>query len=1014
MSPLALSLLHSLWQAGVVWLLVEGVLLFLPARRADIRYAVALAGLVGVWLLWLATWTLLEPEARWGVPGWSEWAVWIWRVGVVAGFWRMARSLGAAQRLARQSAPAPPEWAAVLRQLCAEYGVRAAVRLRVSWEVASPVLVGVWRYVVLLPAPLLASAPPEVVRAALAHEVAHLARRDAWVNLFQMGVEALFFFNPLVWALGRRVRQEREAAADALALQSGLEREAYAGALLWWSRGGPPLAGALGVQGGNLRERLLRLLQPGEVPRGEGSFLRSGGVVLLVAAVLLLAGLGVRAAVRGMTGRERVALLEQLAAPYLYEGVSADAPKRTFSGRVVDAGGDPVAGAYWKAWNSFHSDEGKTGPDGFFQGVIAAGGIDCVVQAEGYAPAARRFEKGEDYKEFTLRPGVAFEVRCRDAEGKAVPAGAEVILRIASFPTWRVRTGADGVARFSHLPEEGAAEVWVRAGGYRAAHAGRVVVKEAFTLSLVREDAPYRIRVVDEKSGAPVEGVQASIQESWPAGGAHGFGRTVCTDAEGYAEFPGLNPELAYGLWVWLDLPEGGRRATRARIDPARTPEAEVRLPRERFLKVKIQLPPGDARESVTFQYSIKTETHGSFARHATVPVQGGVAEVTLRGLTPERVAIYFDKKWYYSPALEAEQSDYLLRVPTPERKVPVVLRLTTGKNGAPPAGKLVVRIAEDSDYHIYPVKNGEVAFEAPAGSRFRLENISLLGGTVDENMEYTVGEQETRLKIPVQPAGAFRVQVREPGGELAEQVFIFAVGKDGKKAFDIKDSACTGGDAREWFLSPPMPLAGARYRILAVQGGRYKMSLPVRLTEASPVAEVVLTLPEPEERVIWLTHAETGKPAADVVLDIRTTIPNLLKEALSGRIQSDAQGRAVLILGRGDTAKRTLIPTGGGTARLSQPWAEKVALPAGRKVAGRLVDVVSGKGVPDNRVRWVQEGIGGPEIQTREDGSFEFDDLPPGEVFLMIPYPAGRTLKHEELTLHPEQKEVVIKAYPQ
>ena len=58
----------------------------------------------------------------------------------------------------------------------------------------------------------------EHLRAVLAHELAHVRRYDHLVNLCQMLVEALLFFNPAVWWLSRQIRIEREACCDAAAI----------------------------------------------------------------------------------------------------------------------------------------------------------------------------------------------------------------------------------------------------------------------------------------------------------------------------------------------------------------------------------------------------------------------------------------------------------------------------------------------------------------------------------------------------------------------------------------------------------------------------------------------------------------------------------------------------------------------------------------------------------------------------------------------------------------------------
>ena len=46
---------------------------------------------------------------------------------------------------------------------------------------------------------------PAQLEMILIHEFAHVRRHDMWVNLLQRLAEAVFFFNPAVWYLSRRI-----------------------------------------------------------------------------------------------------------------------------------------------------------------------------------------------------------------------------------------------------------------------------------------------------------------------------------------------------------------------------------------------------------------------------------------------------------------------------------------------------------------------------------------------------------------------------------------------------------------------------------------------------------------------------------------------------------------------------------------------------------------------------------------------------------------------------------------
>ena len=55
-------------------------------------------------------------------------------------------------------------------------------------------------------------------RMIVAHELAHIQRKDGLVKTLQMLVQAVYFFNPLVWLLGKRLNEYREMACDDLSV----------------------------------------------------------------------------------------------------------------------------------------------------------------------------------------------------------------------------------------------------------------------------------------------------------------------------------------------------------------------------------------------------------------------------------------------------------------------------------------------------------------------------------------------------------------------------------------------------------------------------------------------------------------------------------------------------------------------------------------------------------------------------------------------------------------------------
>lgn len=97
--------------------------------------------------------------------------------------------------------------------------VRTIVGLVLTDQVQSPALFGLLRPRILLPEQFAGRIPLEELRCIFLHELAHLKRGDIWLGWLAAVMQALHWFNPLIWWALSRMRTDREAAADALALR---------------------------------------------------------------------------------------------------------------------------------------------------------------------------------------------------------------------------------------------------------------------------------------------------------------------------------------------------------------------------------------------------------------------------------------------------------------------------------------------------------------------------------------------------------------------------------------------------------------------------------------------------------------------------------------------------------------------------------------------------------------------------------------------------------------------------
>jgi beta-lactamase regulating signal transducer with metallopeptidase domain len=143
-----------------------------------------------------------------------------------------ARLLMSCIRLRRIREGAPPVRPADFVYTENEALMTGKISLRLSPDIRSPLLTGVFRPAILLPADIVAWTTPAERAAIIHHELAHVARRDPLVNLFQTALQVIFFFHPLVRYACRQMSLEREVACDDRVVSLGASAATYAESIL--------------------------------------------------------------------------------------------------------------------------------------------------------------------------------------------------------------------------------------------------------------------------------------------------------------------------------------------------------------------------------------------------------------------------------------------------------------------------------------------------------------------------------------------------------------------------------------------------------------------------------------------------------------------------------------------------------------------------------------------------------------------------------------------------------------
>ena len=253
---LAQALIHSLWQGIlIISVLVVGDQLGL-VRTAKLKYVFYMSGLI---LLFISTiagffiamyWpqpvqpnsfltpfnTLIQKN-----PGsetvstakffWQGALVLCWLGGFL--YYCSKNVIGSMRlfQLRRNAHNAPKHWQRRVNEISRSMRLSTRTILLSTSEVSVPFVMGVIRPVIMFPANYFIQLTPQEVEAILKHELVHIGRDDYLLNIIQVVIESLLFFNPATWWLSKQIRRQREYCCDDRVQTNMINRTTYLEAL---------------------------------------------------------------------------------------------------------------------------------------------------------------------------------------------------------------------------------------------------------------------------------------------------------------------------------------------------------------------------------------------------------------------------------------------------------------------------------------------------------------------------------------------------------------------------------------------------------------------------------------------------------------------------------------------------------------------------------------------------------------------------------------------------------------
>jgi internalin A len=172
--------------------------------------------------------------------------------------------------LRRERKPLPTGLQSEVKELFTDLGIRILPKLWLAEEVGQPFVWGLLRGGIYLPVNFIKANNTEYRKGVLAHELSHVLRFDAAVNLLQVAAQAIFWFHPFVWWANKKIRAEREKCCDEMAIaRLGTQVKDYSNAIVniligehESTRPIPSLAVAGPVK--NIEERIKTMLRPGK------------------------------------------------------------------------------------------------------------------------------------------------------------------------------------------------------------------------------------------------------------------------------------------------------------------------------------------------------------------------------------------------------------------------------------------------------------------------------------------------------------------------------------------------------------------------------------------------------------------------------------------------------------------------------------------------------------------------------------------------------------------------------
>ena len=113
-----------------------------------------------------------------------------------------------------------------------QFGIKRKVKLWFSHSIQTPVTFGYFKPIILLPVALMSNISTQQAETLILHELTHIRTHDYLLNWFLVIAETIFFFNPFITSLCKKIKLEREKHCDMNVMSFEYSPALYAETLL--------------------------------------------------------------------------------------------------------------------------------------------------------------------------------------------------------------------------------------------------------------------------------------------------------------------------------------------------------------------------------------------------------------------------------------------------------------------------------------------------------------------------------------------------------------------------------------------------------------------------------------------------------------------------------------------------------------------------------------------------------------------------------------------------------------